>query len=201
MSNQYFENNDNLKSEEREIKFYFLGTNLKFIVDNGVFSKNNVDFGSSLLLRELIIKKETTKVLDVGCGYGPIGITIAKCHPLLNVDMVDINLRALGLAKKNATLNNVDNVTIFESNIYENVTSKYDLIITNPPIRAGKNIVHSILLEGYNYLNNKGSLWCVIQKKQGAESALKALKEKYQEVIIHAKDKLYYIIEAIKISE
>lgn len=201
MSNQYFENNDNLKSEEREIKFYFLGTNLKFIVDNGVFSKNNVDFGSSLLLRELIIKKETTKVLDVGCGYGPIGITIAKCHPLLNVDMVDINLRALGLAKKNATLNNVDNVAIFESNIYENVTSKYDLIITNPPIRAGKNIVHSILLEGYNYLNNKGSLWCVIQKKQGAESALKALKEKYQEVIIHAKDKLYYIIEAIKISE
>lgn len=201
MSNQYFENNDNLKSEEREIKFYFLGTNLKFIVDNGVFSKNNVDFGSSLLLRELIIKKETTKVLDVGCGYGPIGITIAKCHPLLNVDMVDINLRALGLAKKNATLNNVDNVTIFESNIYENVTSKYDLIITNPPIRAGKNIVHSILLEGYNYLNNKGSLWCVIQKKQGAESALKALKEKYQEVIIHAKDKLYYIIEAIKINE
>lgn len=201
MSNQYFENNDNLKSEEREIKFYFMGTNLKFIVDNGVFSKNNVDFGSSLLLRELMIKKETTKVLDVGCGYGPIGITIAKCHPLLNVDMVDINLRALGLAKKNATLNNVDNVTIFESNIYENVTSKYDLIITNPPIRAGKNIVHSILLEGYNYLNNKGSLWCVIQKKQGAESALKALKEKYQEVIIHAKDKLYYIIEAIKINE
>ena len=201
MSNQYFENNDNLKSEEREIKFYFLGTNLKFIVDNGVFSKSNVDFGSSLLLRELIIKKETTKVLDVGCGYGPIGITIAKCHPLLNVDMVDINLRALGLAKKNATLNNVDNVTIFESNIYENVTSKYDLIITNPPIRAGKNIVHSILLEGYNYLNNKGTLWCVIQKKQGAESALKALKEKYQEVIIHAKDKLYYIIEAIKINE
>lgn len=198
MSNQYFENNENLKSEEHEISFYFKGKKLRFIVDNGVFSKGGIDFGSSLLLQELIVDNNKQKILDVGCGYGTFGITIAKFNSDIHVDMIDINRRALKLAKKNAELNDANNVTIFESNIYENVSQKYDLIITNPPIRAGKNIVHSIILDGFDYLNEGGSLWCVIQKKQGAESALKVLKNKYQEVIIHTKDKQYYIIESVR---
>lgn len=200
LSNQYFENNTNLKSQEHEIKYYFRGTTFSFIADNGVFSKNTIDFGSSLLLKEIVINAKVEKILDVGCGYGPIGLTIAKFNPNSYVDMIDVNYRAIDLAIKNANLNKINNVKIFESNIYANINSSYDLIVTNPPIRAGKKVVHEILLDGYNYLNNGGSLWCVIQKKQGAESAIRALQSKYQEVIVHSKEKLYYIIEAKKIN-
>ena len=198
MSNQYFENNDKLKKDERELQYYFKNIVLKFTSDAGVFSKGGIDFGSSLLLKTLIIKNNNSRILDVGCGYGPIGITIAKMNKNAYVDMVDVNLRAINLAKKNAVKNDVNNVNIFESNAYQNVENMYDVIVTNPPIRAGKQVVHNIILGGYDHLNDGGSLWCVIQKKQGAESALKVLREKYSNVIIHSKDKLYYIIESIK---
>lgn len=197
MSNQYFENNPNLKSEEHELTYYFKNTTLKFISDAGVFSKGSIDFGSSLLLKSVRIN-DAVKILDVGCGYGTIGVTIAKVNENVTVDMVDVNLRAIELAKKNALNNGVSNVSIFESNMYEKVIDKYDLIITNPPIRAGKKIVHGICLGGYDHLNDNGSLWCVIQKKQGAESLLKAMKEIYQNVEVITKDKLYYIIKATK---
>lgn len=198
MSNQYFENNNQLKSDERELQYYFKNQVLKFTSDSGVFSKGGIDFGSSLLLKTLIIKKDDSMILDVGCGYGPIGITIAKMNENSHVDMVDVNLRAIKLAIKNAEKNGVGNVTIFESNSYEKIKNMYDLVVTNPPIRAGKIVVHNIILGAHEHLNDGGSLWCVIQKKQGAESALKVLREKYSNVVIHSKDKLYYIIEAIK---
>lgn len=198
MSNQYFENNNQLKSDERELQYYFKNQVLKFTSDSGVFSKGGIDFGSSLLLKTLIIKKDDSMILDVGCGYGPIGITIAKMNENSHVDMVDVNLRAIKLAIKNAEKNGVGNVTIFESNSYEKINNMYDLVVTNPPIRAGKIVVHNIILGAHEHLNDGGSLWCVIQKKQGAESALKVLREKYSNVVIHSKDKLYYIIEAIK---
>lgn len=198
MSNQYFENNDNLKSDLFEITYYYKQHVLKFTSDAGVFSKKGIDFGSSLLLKNVDILLDTNKVLDVGCGYGTLGITIAKCNPNVHVDMVDVNRRAIFLTRKNIVSNDVLNASVFESNMYENVNDIYDLIITNPPIRAGKKIVHGIILDGYNYLRDGGSMWLVIQKKQGASSAIKALENKYQEVNIICKDKLYYIIQAIK---
>ncbi len=197
MSNQYFENNENLKSQEREITYYFKNKTLKFISDMGVFSKGGIDFGSSLLLKTLVIENEKD-ILDVGCGYGTMGITVGKCYPTVNIDMVDVNLRAINLAKKNAINNNVVNVNIFESDVYQNINKTYDMIITNPPIRAGKKVVHNILLNGIKYLRENGTLWCVIQKKQGAESAIKAMKEVYSDVQVVAKDKLYYIIKSSK---
>lgn len=197
MSNQYFENNPNLKSEEHVITYYFKNTTLKFTSDSGVFSKGGIDFGSSLLLKSLIINDEV-KLLDVGCGYGTIGVTVAKTNPQVFVDMVDVNLRAIELAKRNALNNSVSNVCVFESNMYENVKDVYDIIITNPPIRAGKKIVHGIVLGGIDHLKEGGTLWCVIQKKQGAESLIKAMKEIYSKVDIINKDKLYYIIKGTK---
>ena len=113
-------------------------------------------------------------------------------------DMVDVNLRAVKLAKQNAINNNTLNVNVFESNVYENVKNKYDLIITNPPIRAGKSVVHNILLNGIEHLNDLGELWCVIQKKQGAPSAIKAMEEVYSKVEVVAKEKGYYIIKGVK---
>lgn len=197
MANQYFENNTNLKSEIRKIQYFFKGTEITFFADNGVFSKNGIDFGSNLLLKTVDLKN-VKSVLDVGSGYGTIGLTISKMNPHINVTMIDVNLRAIELTKSAIAYNNISNAQVFESNIYENVVGFFDLIVTNPPIRAGKKVVHGILIDGYNFLNDGGSLWCVIQKKQGAPSAIKALESMYKTVEIVENDKGYWIIRAVK---
>ena len=113
-------------------------------------------------------------VLDVGCGYGPIGLALAKRYPQLTVEMVDVNHLALDLAKENATLNEINNVDIFASDVYVQVDkSDYQAIVSNPPIRAGKKIVHQILEGAFGHLQAGGTLTVVIQKKQGAPSAKK----------------------------
>ncbi len=194
MSNQYFENNPNLKSNQVEMTYYIKGKTMHFLTDNGVFSKKRVDFGSSLLIKTLPEMGEK-KILDVGCGYGPIGLTIAKMNPKSKVHMIDINERAIELAFKNKVLNAVENVEIFVSNIYENVHQNYDIIVTNPPIRAGKKVVWDITLGAIEYLDFQGEMWCVIQKKQGAESLLKGLKMTYTHVEVVEKENGYWIIK------
>ena len=148
-------------------------------------------------LTEIDLRNVKT-VLDVGCGYGTIGVTIAKIFPSINVTMVDVNKRAINLCELAIKENNLTNAAVLESNIYENITSTYDLIITNPPIRAGKQVVHGIILGSYDYLNDGGALWCVIQKKQGSPSAIKVLKETFKTVEVVQNDKGYQIIKAVK---
>ncbi len=197
MANQYFENNDKLSSEIKEITYYFKGSEIYFFADNGVFSKSGIDFGSNLLLKSIDLT-HAKSVLDVGCGYGTIGVTLAKINKEVFVTMVDVNLRAIGLCELAIEKNKLTNAKVFESNVYENVNGKYDIVVSNPPIRAGKSVVHSILLGSYEHLNEGGSMWCVIQKKQGAESAKKALKALFKTVEVVQKDKGYEIIKAIK---
>ncbi len=197
MSGQYFENNENLTSNINELTYYFRKTKMRFLSDNGVFSKGGIDFGSSLLLRTIDVKDAKT-LLDVGCGYGTIGLTIAKTNPECYVEMVDVNLRAINLAKQNMTLNEIKNAEIFASNIYENVTKKYDVVVSNPPIRAGKKVVHEISLGSFEKLNDGGKYYAVIQKKQGAESLYKALQTVFPIVEVIEKDKGYWIIKAEK---
>lgn len=197
MANQYFENNEKLSSEIREISYYFKGVKISFFADNGVFSKSGIDFGSNLLLKTISLDC-AKNILDVGCGYGTIGVTLAKINSDVNVTMVDVNLRAIGLCKLAIEKNGLTNALVFESNVYENVVEKYDVIVSNPPIRAGKSVVHNIILGAYDHLVEGGSMWCVIQKKQGADSAKKALKELYKSVEVVEKDKGYEIIKATK---
>lgn len=162
-----------------------------FLTDNGVFSKKGLDFGTRSLL-EALPEDISGRVLDFGCGYGPIGIYLKKTFDC-SVDMVDINDRSLDLARKNAKLNNV-NVNIFRSDIYENVTEKYDYIVTNPPIRVGKTILYKILFEAKEHLNDNGRMYLVINKDQGAKSLVKDLEKEYKVNIID-KNKGFYIIE------
>ena len=194
--NQYFTNNQELKSEERVIKYYYGSDSFSFISDNGVFSKKKIDFGSKLLI-ETYLKNENKidNFLDVGCGYGFLSIVLAK---VLNVKGlgIDVNLRAISLAKKNAELNKVS-VSFKESNIYDQVLDKYDLIITNPPIRAGKKVVLDILEGAKDYLTDKGQLWFVMRKDQGSESVIKIIRNRYL-VEIKAKKKGFFIIVAKK---
>lgn len=189
----YFTNNENLKSEIREIRFSFDAHNFIFKSDNGVFSKNKIDYASLFLVKTFLNynKKDVKSILDIGCGYGFIGITLSK---VLNthVDMSDVNRRALHLCKMNIEENNVD-ADCFESNIYENVMNNYDLIITNPPVRAGKDVLLAILKGGLAKLNKDGELWFVISKDQGAKSVKKEI-EKVATCQLVAKSKGFWVI-------
>lgn len=190
----YFENDETLISDEKERQVFIKNEKFKFITDNGVFSKSGLDFGTRTLLETIDLDKITGKVLDFGCGYGPIGIYLAKKQEL-EVHMIDINRRSLELARKNVNLNHV-NVTIYESDIYSNVNDKFDFIISNPPIRVGKKILYKILFEAKQYLKPNGELWIVINKDQGAKSLVKDLSKEY-ETTVENKNKGFYIIKAI----
>lgn len=187
----YFTNDDTLKSEEKSVIVKINNQDFTFITDNGVFSKKGLDFGTRTLL--LNLPKLSGRVLDFGCGYGPIGIYVKKNNDC-NVDMVDINQRSINLALKNAKLNEVE-VNAFESDIYLSVTGKYNYIISNPPIRIGKEKLYKILFEAQNHLYKDGELWIVINKDQGAKSVLKDLEKAYETTLI-AKNKGFYVIKA-----
>ena len=193
----YFTNNENLKSELRTIVYKIDDSEFTFFSDYGVFSKDKIDFGSNLLIKTIIknIDKKNLEILDVGCGYGLIGISLARILKSKAV-MSDINKRALHLTDKNIVYNKVEGKTI-ESNVYDNIDGKYDLIVTNPPIRAGKKQVYKILDEASNHLKDDGELWFVIRKEQGAKSTIEHLKERYQ-VNIMERSKGFFIIMAKK---
>ena len=191
----YFDKNTSVESKEITTKAEIGGRLYTFKTDNNVFSKKGLDFGTRTLLESIDIKNIAGDVLDFGCGYGPIGIYI-KSNTNSNVDMIDINERALNLARCNAKTNNVD-VNIFESNIYSNVNKKYDYIITNPPIRVGKKILYEILIKAKEYLKENGHLIFVINKDQGAKSTMKDM-EKYYSVKLIDKNKGFYVIDCQK---
>lgn len=191
--NQYFENNENLKSNIEIKKVKIKNKDFEFMTDNGVFSKKGLDFGTRSLLETINIEEITGDVLDFGCGYGPIGIYIASMTNA-NVHMIDINRRSLELARRNVNLNHV-NVQIYESNLYENVTETFDYIISNPPIRVGKTILYEILFKAKEHLKKNGKLIIVVNKDQGAKSIMKDLEKEYK-VCLLGKNKGFYIIEA-----
>ncbi len=187
----YFTNNENLKSEIREIKFSYQDKEITFFSDNGVFSKNKVDYGSYFLLTTFLKNSEYKKdILDVGCGYGFIGISLSKILDT-HVDMSDVNRRALHLAKRNIDSNKV-NVSTIESDAYQNIDKKYQVIITNPPVRAGKKVLLDILVNAKEHLKEGGELWYVLRKDQGAKSMAKTLEEHYKVTNID-KSKGFYI--------
>ena len=199
MMSHYVINDKLLESNIKEIKYTFRNQEFTFKTDLGVFSKDRVDFGTNLLINSFLDSDlKNKKILDLGCGYGIIGILIAKIYKDSYIDMVDINLRALQLTKQNALSNLVKNVNIYESNLFSNIITKFDLIISNPPIRAGKEVVHGIIADGYNHLNPNGIIQVVIQKKQGAESLMKKMEEIFSNLEIVKKDKGYFILRSIK---
>ena len=173
----YFDNNPESVSKENIIHANINNNIYNFYTDNDVFSKRKLDYGTRTLLENVDLNDFKGDVLDFGCGYGPIGIYIKK-NTDANVDMVDINKRAIRLSLKNAKINNVS-VNVFESDIYSNIKNKYDVIITNPPIRVGKKILYEILFKANDYLKDGGILYLVINKDQGAKSLKKDLEEQY----------------------
>lgn len=192
--NHYFTNSD-VKSELKKTTCIVNDKKFIFNTDNGVFSKRGLDFGSRTLIDVLLSLEISGNLLDVGCGYGVIGIILSSFFDV-NVDMVDVNKRAIHLTNMNIKANNVSNVSAFYSDIYSNVDKKYDVIVTNPPIRAGKDIVYKFLFDAKNYLVCGGSLYFVINKDQGAKSVIKDLSF-CANVEVLRKNKGFFVIKCI----
>ncbi len=193
---QYFDNDNNIKHNKKIIEFYFNDKKYNLYSDNGVFSKDKFDYGTRLLLDSIDISKLSGNVLDLGCGIGVVGIILGTINKNINIDMIDINERAISLVRDNLTLNKVK-ANVFSSDVYSNVNKKYDYIITNPPIRAGKEVVRKFLLGGYDYLNDNGILYFVMRKDHGVKSMIKELESKYNVTIVN-KDKGFYIVSLTK---
>ena len=193
---QYFDNDNNIKHNKKIIEFYFNDKKYNVYSDNGVFSKDKFDYGTRLLLDSIDISKLSGNVLDLGCGIGVVGIILGTINKNINIDMIDINDRALSLVRDNLILNKVK-ANVFSSDVYSNVNKKYDYIITNPPIRAGKEVVRKFLLGGFDYLNDNGILYFVMRKDHGVKSMIKELENKYNVIIVN-KDKGFYIVSLTK---
>lgn len=200
MTDHYFTSKPSAEKNEKSFEVKLKGKTLKLFTDSGVFSRDRVDYGSQVMIEAIdpaAFSKE--KVLDMGCGYGPVGLSLAKAYPELTVEMVDVNERALNLAKKNAEVNGVKNVDIHLSSLYEMVEEKaFGAVISNPPIRAGKKVVHQIISEAYQHLADNGVLIIVIQKKQGAPSAKQKMSDVFGNVQRIGLDKGYWVLQSKK---
>lgn len=198
---QYFDNIPELPSERRKLSLTIFDTTFTFMSDNGVFSKNQVDVGSCALLKVVLSTPLQGKILDLGCGYGVIGLTLAYFHPQATFVLADINDRALVLANENKKQLHLENVTILQSNIYENINDLFRTIVINPPIRAGKKVIYAMFEGAFTHLEDGGSLFIVIRKSHGAPSASAFIKSVFGNCSLLKKEKGYYIYEAKKQKE
>lgn len=198
MNDHYYSRKPAAASDRHTFETVLRGIRLKLTTDAGVFSRDGVDYGSRVLIAMMDVPNGA-RVLDVGCGYGPIGLTAAGLAPEGFVTMIDINERAVELARLNADGNGIHNVEAVQSDRLAAVADRtYDVILTNPPIRAGKAVVHRIFEEAFERLAPGGSLWIVIQNKQGAPSARTKLEELFGEEKVEeiGKDKGYRVYRA-----
>ena len=196
----YFVNDEKVVSKPRSINYSINGVDFSLQSDNGVFSKNDLDKGSELLIETLLPIDLGKNVLDIGCGIGVIGLTLAYFTPSLNVCLTDVNTRALSLCNANAnTLKLSQRVTILQSDIYQKIEGKFTSIVSNPPIRAGKKVTYEIYKGALEHLVDSGSLYIVVRKNQGAPSVMSYLEELFGNVALLAREKGYYVLKATKV--
>ena len=191
-NDHYYSADPASKHRYAEAVYAYRGNELRFMTDAGVFSRGEVDFGTDALLRSLP-EELRGRVLDLGCGWGPVGVSVGKKWPGCEIVMCDVNARALELTRENARLNGV-RVTAVQSDGLDSVEGTFDWIITNPPIRAGKQVIYRLFAQSAARLNEGGSLWLVIRKQQGAESALRYLKTVFSQADTVEKSGGFWVI-------
>lgn len=192
---QYFENDDSVKDERRNIEFDLYGHHFRLESSNGVFSKDKLDTGTKILLETVIDNERPVhSVLDLGCGIGTVGVVLARfwhCH----VTGIDINQRAVQLAQKNYEASGVNGNVLLRDGVDD---KKYNCILLNPPIRAGKDAIYSLFDQCKDALFPGGSLWIVIRKQHGAASAMTYLESLGLHVTRERRDKGFWILKAEK---
>lgn len=179
---QYFDPNPLTPSDRKTISYRMNGINFEFCTDTSVFSRKDVDFGTNLLIETLVkdIKERGPKMerfADLGCGVGIVGIVIKSCFMAFDVTGVDINSRAVALARENSKLNGVNCKFLSSDILFSIRDERFDIIATNPPVRAGKKTVFGFYEQSFEALNLGGYLYVVLQRKQGAPSTMEKLKE------------------------
>ena len=194
MSDHYYTANPASAHDERRVALTALGNELVFTTDAGVFSRDGLDKGTEALLNALPVPMEG-RVLDLGCGWGPVGVALGKRYPALEIVMTDINQRAAELARRNLAANGVQ-AQVVQGDGFAAVEGSFDAILTNPPIRAGKAVIYALFREARARLNPGGALYIVIRKQQGAPSALKFLREVYGEAEVIDRSGGFHVIRA-----
>jgi 16S rRNA (guanine1207-N2)-methyltransferase len=194
----YFDANPAAGHAPRLIEVRLAGHDFVFETDQAVFSRNRLDFGSSLLLETIIttLGRKTGRLLDLGCGYGAVGIVLKRVLPALDVTLCDINERAVALARANALRNQARFLEIVVSDALRDVAGPFDIIATNPPIRAGKQTVYRFFAEAAERLRPQGVLYVVMRKQQGAPSALNRLRQLFAEAAVIERSAGYWVIRA-----
>ena len=195
MNDHYYSASPASEHKYQNAEWTYRGHALRFTTDAGVFSRGEVDFGTAVLLNALP-EDMAGRVLDLGCGWGAVGVSVGKAFPACEIVMSDVNRRALELAEKNAASNGVT-VKTLESDGLESVPGAFDFIITNPPIRAGKQVIYKMFLDSAQRLRGGGALFLVIRKQQGAESALKYLKTIFGQVDTIEKSGGFWVIRCM----
>lgn len=182
MPDHYFSKTPITPLKIYKIKTILRGVSFEFLTAPGVFSYRKIDKGTQLLIESMILPKEGC-ILDLGCGYGVIGIVAAKLNPKLKITMTDINERAIWLAKRNVELNQVKNIKVLQGDLYTPVINqKFDAIITNPPIHAGLNTVFKIIEKAPKHLNSYGTLQIIAKTKMGAKRISKKMLQIFRNV-------------------
>ncbi|MBQ2657755.1 MAG: class I SAM-dependent methyltransferase [Erysipelotrichaceae bacterium] len=194
--NHYYTDNKDLSSDRKEFTYYFDNEVFRFTTDNGVFSKDNVDYGSYILIRTVYKKDLGESLLDLGSGYGPIGIILKRFHPQLQVEMAEVNSRAVELSVLNNRNNHTEDIKVHLCEDILTLDHKFDTIVLNPPIRAGKKVIYELYEKAKEILNEGGHLYIVIRKAQGAMSSIKKLETVFENVEVIEKDKGYLVIDS-----
>ena len=202
MSDHYYTDQPSSEHDEKTITVHLAGDDYQFITDSGVFSKNRMDQGSEILFNTFVEQASITngfRILELGSGYGPIIIGIGRTFPNSHCIGLEINKRAYELSKRNADLNQVNNVDFIHGGLEDlSIETSVDHVLTNPPFRAGKILVHQFVNTAYSQLKSKGALWVVVQRKQGAPSLSKHMSAVFGNVERVALEKGYWILKSIK---
>ncbi|MFP4403251.1 MAG: class I SAM-dependent methyltransferase [Nanoarchaeota archaeon] len=192
MVEHYYNKDQKSKLVKTQINVSFFDKNFKLITASGIFSVGRVDRGTIILLNNCIIE-DFKKVLDLGCGCGIVGISIANSFKNCNVVMSDVNKRAIAISKQNIKLNNLENIKAIQSDCFLNINEKFDFILLNPPQSAGKDVCLKMIEESYNYLNNNGSLQIVVRKNKGGNTIFDKMNEVFNNIDVLAKKSGYWV--------
>lgn len=173
MMDHYFSPTHSTPHNIVRITVAYAGRPMQFDTDSGVFSKGKMDRGTEILL-DALPSFGDRRILDLGCGWGAIGVILAALNPEASIHMSDVNERAVQLARRNAKRNRVK-VQTYLSDKLEDVEGPFDVIVTNPPIRAGKETIYAMIRQSHEKLSPNGEFYAVVRTKQGAKSYMAEL--------------------------
>lgn len=176
------------------IHTYLRERSFEFMTSSGLFSKSRIDLGTRLLIENMMLPKKGL-VLDVGCGYGAVGLAAAAFKPKLHVFMVDVNIRAVRLARRNAEINSIENVTIKRGHLYESVNElAFNCILSNPPVTAGMKTVKALITEAPSHMMDESTFQMVVKSKVGGKRLCTILEDAFGNVEILARGSGYRVL-------